>query len=845
MDQADESGEIELLFDDFDADDIDMEQSTCDGQRPTRALQLYLMFLLSWQTTFRMSDVGMNILLRFFAMFLSTLARLLSLQPLVEFVSLLPKNVISARNLLGRKDSFTKWVCCPKCSTLYSTADARRKLPDGSIVSKLCGYVRFPNHPQRHHRKPCGCVLLKTVRTSTNTTILYPRTLYCYQSLVTSLQQMLQRPEFFRKCEAWRCRSISNQLFADVYDGQIWKDFMYCDGRPFLAFPNNFMLSLNVDWFQPFKRTTYSCGAIYMAIQNLPRSERFLSDNIILVGVIPGPNEPKGTINSLLQPLVEELQHLWKGVVMKSANGTSVLVRAALSCVTCDIPAARKVCGFVGHNARLACSKCLKVFPTESFGQKSDYSGFNRSTWEPRKNSTHRQHAYEHKSCNTGVDRRRIEREYGCRYSVLLELPYFDPVRMCVVDPMHNLLLGTAKHMLSIWTDLKLLTSKEFMTIQDHVDRFLVPNDIGRIPGKIASGFSGFTAEQYRNWTLIFSLSSLKGLLPHQHFDCWHLFVKACHLLCRRVISLEELKEADTLLETFCMKFEQYYGKKYCNMNLHLHGHLQSCILDHGPVYSFWLFAFERLNGIMESFHTNNHDVSLQLMRRFLDIHSNGFERWPEEFRQDFAPLLESQRYNKGSLMQSSLETEIGTSRNPTSKALQPLPPVFESAFKSYELDSLRKAILQAKLVPHDNITVLPLVRKCAAVKVGNYILGSKKSRHATSSVVKACHVDDARKICLAEIQYFFQCDVCVGSDGAISFWFVAVSFYFDHQCRVWFGSPTEVWSAVASPDIFFLPLSCIRSRVAYCKKEVHFGHVIGNDSVIIAVPLVSGSCEI
>ena len=38
------------------------------------------------------------------------------------------------------------------------------------------------------------------------------------------------------------------------------------------------------------------------------------------------------------------------------------------------------------------------------------------------------------------------ESSSGCRYSVLLELEYFDSPRFLVVDPMHNLFLGTAKH---------------------------------------------------------------------------------------------------------------------------------------------------------------------------------------------------------------------------------------------------------------------------------------------------------------------------------------------------------------------------------------------------------------
>ncbi len=43
---------------------------------------------------------------------------------------------------------------------------------------------------------------------------------------------------------------------------------------------------------------------------------------------------------------------LWHGVVMKTADEQQVVVRAALLCAACDIPAARKTCGFVGHGAR-------------------------------------------------------------------------------------------------------------------------------------------------------------------------------------------------------------------------------------------------------------------------------------------------------------------------------------------------------------------------------------------------------------------------------------------------------------------------------------------------------------
>ena len=185
--------------------------------------------------------------------------------------------------------------------------------------------------------------------------------------------------------------------------------------------------------------------------------------------------------------------------------------------MSCDIPAAHKVCGFVLHNASLGCSKCLKHFPTSSFGEKPNFSGFDRNNWTLRTSEIHRQHAYLHKSCNTLDAQRKIEREHGCRYSVLLELPYFDAVQMYIIDPMHNLLLGMAKHMIGVWKSCNLLSDSYLSIIQDRIDSFIVPHHVGRIPYKIASGFAGFTAEQWKNWILLYSLPALKGILPFNH----------------------------------------------------------------------------------------------------------------------------------------------------------------------------------------------------------------------------------------------------------------------------------------------------------------------------------------
>ena len=198
------------------------------------------------------------------------------------------------------------------------------------------------------------------------------------------------------------------------------------------------------------------------------------------MGIIPGPDEPKYDINQFLRPLIDDLLLLCeKGVSVKSMIG-DVTVKCMLGCLACDIPAARKVAGFIGHSGHLGCSKCKKEFLYDSSLKRRNYSGFDRDSWPKRTNYQHRQDVQETLRCKSKTERERKESEMGCCYSALLDLPYFDPVRMTVIDPMHNLFLGTAKHFMGVLTATGKLSKDVLVAIQKFVEMVIVPD--GRIP---------------------------------------------------------------------------------------------------------------------------------------------------------------------------------------------------------------------------------------------------------------------------------------------------------------------------------------------------------------------------
>ena len=174
---------------------------------------------------------------------------------------------------------------------------------------------------------------------------------------------------------------------------------------------------------------------------------------------------------------------------------------------------------------------------------------------------------------------------------------------------MHNLYLGTAKQLMQKqWFDL--LRNNDLSMIQERVGNCMYTGTIGQIPRKITSSFSSLTADEC---TLIFSLISLFDIL---HLSCWKYFVPACKIYSSPVVSLTEIDQAHHSMCKFFLAAEQLYGPRFLTINSHLHLHLSSCYKDYGPCYGFWLFSFERYNGLLGKYHTNQLSIEIQIMRQ-------------------------------------------------------------------------------------------------------------------------------------------------------------------------------------------------------------------------------------
>jgi hypothetical protein len=416
---------------------------------------------------------------------------------------------------------------------------------------------------------------------------------------------MYRRPGFENSLRHWSERQHFDNILTDIYDGDVWGNFSDEDSskffRPEVA-DSHLGLMLNLDWFQPYDNVNHSTGVIYAAICNLPRDIRFKRENMLILGILPGPDEVKlHKINHYLAPIVNDLESLWTGVTLSRTHETEgKKVRAALILVSCDIPAARKVCGYV--SALSSCHRCQKKANHE--GSSNNFAGMDDiDEWFiDRDPVQHRQDALEWRRCNSNAARERRTKLTGVRWSELLRLSYFDPIRFIIVDPMHCLFLGIARWIVKrIWIDEGIIKPSDLPNIQKKINEFRLPSDIGRIPNKVdcGEGFSNFTADQWRTFFTVYATVVLWDYLPAKDRTILTHFVRVCLILANRIVEIESLKEAHSRLVEIVKLIEECYGREKITPNLHLSLHLCKCSFDYGPLYTFWCFSFERMNGIL------------------------------------------------------------------------------------------------------------------------------------------------------------------------------------------------------------------------------------------------------
>jgi len=130
------------------------------------------------------------------------------------------------------------------------------------------------------------------------------------------------------------------------------------------------------------------------------------------------------------------------------------LVCVVLVAAMCDKPTAHKVGGFASHSHTLFCTLCWitshdKEKPT-AFQEGGKSFLFAQCTiishptaFHPWTNKEHRRLGEEYRQLSITMAHKNFVKSYTSQYTQLSCLPYFSLTEQIVINPMHNLFLGT------------------------------------------------------------------------------------------------------------------------------------------------------------------------------------------------------------------------------------------------------------------------------------------------------------------------------------------------------------------------------------------------------------------
>ena len=277
---------------------------------------------------------------------------------------------------------------------------------------------------------------------------------------------------------------------------------------------------------------------------------------------------------------------------------------------------------------------------------------------------------------------------------------------------------------------------------------------------------------------------------------------------------------ADALLMSFCRKVEQVYGQSTVTPNMHLHGHLKEVLLDFGPAQEFWLFSFERYNGM--------------LGKQDSQAFSYPF---PQAFKEELSPLIAT--------------NQLVGSVNETLTVIKFALPT-KSTRGVFATDCLEELYCKIHpLVSSTFVTVNSIFKQFSSITLRGKIFSSSGKRKIAPYMVMAewkeslygkppntlpnSALETDSNIRPVDAHFYLEASFLV--NGAISVLHLAhVSWMFPHPSRYAIGKPAELLCRrkFESTGIHsFIPIDTLLCRCAH-------GMMVYNDqNVLVVIPLV------
>lgn len=350
-----------------------------------------------------------------------------------------PRTVISQYRL----DPVTRpYLCCPSCYSLYPYATSNEV-----AIPQTCHRQLDPSKPS-----PCGESLWRTAHIGSKE-YQVPVKKFLHQEMGQWIARLLSRPGVEDCLE--NPHFSTDGILRDIWDGSALRELKGPDGKPFLLGPKGelrLIFSLSLDGFNPFHNKTakssYSSTAVWLVLLNFPPALRYLPHNRYLVCLLPGRSGPsKDQINSVLDVMVDDWlpffdPGVWISRTAKYVGGRSV--RCYVAPLIADQDAARRVSGHADYRKEEFCSRCHLP--------KREIHNLDCAAWPQRNLEEHIRRAVSWRDATSKEERDSLYQIWGIRWTPMLRLPRWNPIRYTDLEEMHIIILGLIEfHIRHVW----------------------------------------------------------------------------------------------------------------------------------------------------------------------------------------------------------------------------------------------------------------------------------------------------------------------------------------------------------------------------------------------------------
>src|SRR6266849_7521667 len=272
------------------------------------------------------------------------------------------------------------------------------------------------------------------------------RRMFSYMPLIPRLHALMSNHTYatqlkYRADEHAKTRRPGT--ITDIFDGLHYRSLL---GERVVVgdqtYPHNYFsdyrdiaLGFATDGFAPFKKQKHTTWILLIFNYNLPPDQCFQKDNILCVGIIPGPKKPWDA-DSFIYPLVRELLELAISISTYDSLSRSLFaLHAYIITGFGDIPAVTMVMHMKGHNGLCPCRMCriLRICTPDS-QNKTLYVPLSRHNhptptdvveYRPEKlplcsHDGFMAHVKAVESAPTEVQREVLAKEYGIKETPLL-----------------------------------------------------------------------------------------------------------------------------------------------------------------------------------------------------------------------------------------------------------------------------------------------------------------------------------------------------------------------------------------------------------------------------------------